>query len=252
MYSQVNTTGGGRIREGHGCDEDFAYRFRDSNTNHQRPIMRPMAIRLGIVEDNALLCHALSQALAGDGFEVIFSVGSAQEALSRKNEAPIDVLIADVHLGEGLTGFDVSLEWQARQPDIGVIYLTSYEDPRVVVGNRSPQVAKNSIHLVKASIVEGTELTEAITRVAAHEGSDIIERSGPLAKLTGKQIETLALLAAGHSNLEIAKRRGITEQSVAISINRLSKALGIPSHLSRNQRVHLARVYLDHTNRPDD
>ncbi len=138
-----------------------------------------MAIRLGIVEDNALLRHALSQALAGDGFEVIFSVGSAQEALSRKNEAPIDVLIADVHLGEGLTGFDVSLEWQARQPDIGVIYLTSYEDPRVVVGNRSPQVAKNSIYLVKASIVEGTELTEAITRVAAHEGSDIIERSGP-------------------------------------------------------------------------
>ena len=72
--------------------------------------MRPMAIRLGIVEDNALLRHALSQTLAGDGFEVIFSVGSAQEALSRKNEAPIDVLIADVHLGEGLTGFDVSLE----------------------------------------------------------------------------------------------------------------------------------------------
>ncbi|MEK9578408.1 MAG: LuxR C-terminal-related transcriptional regulator, partial [Aquiluna sp.] len=66
----------------------------------------------------------------------------------------------------------------------------------------------------------------------------------PLAKLTDRQIQTLALLAEGLSNKEIARKRGITEQSVAISINRISKALGVSQHLDRNQRVHLARVYL--------
>ena len=57
-------------------------------------------------------------------------------------------------------------------------------------------------------------------------------------------METLRLLAEGKSNREIARVRGITEQSVAISVNRISKALGIPSHLEKNQRVHLARVFL--------
>ncbi|MBT5617193.1 MAG: hypothetical protein HOJ70_05520, partial [Microbacteriaceae bacterium] len=58
------------------------------------------------------------------------------------------------------------------------------------------------------------------------------------------QMETLRLLAEGKSNREIARVRGITEQSVAISVNRISKALGIPSRLEKNQRVHLARVFL--------
>ena len=204
-----------------------------------------MGIRLGLVEDNNLLRHALGGALNQDGFEVIFSSQTAGEALAHRGSMQIDVLVVDLHLGEGLTGLDVSLAWQETQPDLGVVYLTSFEDPRVVVGGKWPKIARNSLYLIKAQVVEGTELADAIRRVAAHEGSDNLERVGPLSKLTEKQMETLSLLAAGHSNLEIAKQRGISEQSVAISINRLSKVLEIPSHLDRNQRVHLARIYLD-------
>jgi two-component system, NarL family, nitrate/nitrite response regulator NarL len=207
--------------------------------------MSDVPTRLGLVEDNGLLRHALAQALGNDGFDVVFAASTAHAALEHLDSDAIDVLVVDLHLGEGLNGLDVSLVWQKSHPDLGVVYLTSYEDPRIVVGSAWPKVARNSIYLVKAALTEGTELADAIRRVAAHDGNDTVERVGPLAKLTEKQMETLALLAAGHSNLEIAKHRGISEQSVAISINRLSKALGIPSHLTRNQRVHLARVYLD-------
>ena len=202
-------------------------------------------IRLGLVEDNGLLRHALGQALDRDGFDVCFLSPTARDSLERIGTVEIDVLVADLHLGDGLTGFDVALAWQEVTPDLGIVYLTSYEDPRIVVGGAWPRVAKNSVYLLKSSVIEGTELAAAITRVAAHEGDDSIERAGPLANLTDKQMETLALLAAGHSNSEIAKIRGISEASVAISINRLSKVLEIPSHLTRNQRVHLARIYLD-------
>jgi len=210
-----------------------------------------MSIKVGILEDNTLLRVSLSKSLESEGFEIVFSAGTATEALEHVESADIDVLVADLHLGQELNGIDVSLLWQKANPRIGVVYLTSYEDPRLVVGGAWPQVAKNSAYLVKGSITEGSELADAIKRVAEHKGDGELVKSGPLANLTDKQVETLRLLAGGKSNREIARIRGITEQSVAISINRISKALGVPSHLDRNQRVHLARVFLGGASNPD-
>ena len=105
-------------------------------------------------------------------------------------------------------------------------------------------MAENHVYLTKSSISEISELTKAIYSSLEKKGRTETKRTGPLAKLTDVQMETLSLLALGHSNKEIARIRGITEESVAISLNRISKALGVPSHMDRNQRVHLARVVL--------
>jgi two-component system, NarL family, nitrate/nitrite response regulator NarL len=178
-----------------------------------------MVIRIGIVEDDTLLRTSLAQSLVGSEREIIFSVGSAKDA-------------------------DVARVAEEHNPDIGVVYLTSYEDPRLAHGGAPVLLVKNSVYLVKQSIESGTELAEAIETVRNNKGGGLPTPATPLAKLTDRQMQTLALLAEGLSNKEIARKRGITEQSVAISINRISKALGLSQHLDRNQRVHLARVYL--------
>jgi DNA-binding NarL/FixJ family response regulator len=206
--------------------------------------MGRMSIKVGIVEDNALLRSSLATSLAGKDCKVVFTAAAAIEAIDHIEKSSIDVLLADVHLGGELNGIDVSLVWQKAHPEIGVVYLTSYEDPRTAIGSGWPEVAKNSLYLVKDSITDGSEVLKAIKTVAENKGSDRITKSGPLAALSDKQMETLRLLAEGKSNREIARVRGITEQSVAISVNRISKALGIPSRLEKNQRVHLARVFL--------
>ena len=200
--------------------------------------------RIGIVEDNDLLRLSLGTSLAQENLEIVFSVSTALEALELIETAKIDVLIADLHLGETINGIDVSLLWQKAHPDVGVVYLTSYEDPRLISGGKSPVMADNSVYVTKSSISEIDQLVQAINLSLEKKGAPKNARTGPLAKLTDVQMETLSLLALGHSNKEIARIRGINEESVAISLNRISKALGLPAQMDRNQRVHLARVVL--------
>ena len=200
--------------------------------------------RIGIVEDNDLLRLSLGTSLAQENLEIVFSVSTALEALELIETAKIDVLIADLHLGETINGIDVSLLWQKAHPDLGVVYLTSYEDPRLISGGKSPVMADNSIYLTKSSISDIDQLIQAINLSLEKKSAPQNARTGPLAKLTDVQMETLSLLALGHSNKEIARIRGINEESVAISLNRISKALGLPAQMDRNQRVHLARVVL--------
>ena len=209
-----------------------------------RVVFSLVVIRLGIVEDDTLLRTSLEQSLRYSKREICFSAGSAKEAIESLSTVAIDVLVADVHLGTELSGIDVARVAEEYNPDIGVVYLTSYEDPRLALNGAPAQLVKNSVYLVKQSVQSGTELDEAIVTVASKKGSGLPQSKSPLSKLSDRQIQTLALLAAGHSNKEIARIRGITEQSVAISINRISKSLGISSQLDRNQRVHLARVFL--------
>jgi two-component system nitrate/nitrite response regulator NarL len=201
-------------------------------------------IRIGIVEDNDLLRLSFGTSLVQANIEIVFSVSSAVEALQLIETAKIDVLIADLHLGETINGIDVSLLWQKAHPDLGVVYLTSYEDPRLISGGKSPLLADNSVYITKSSISEIDQLIQAINLSLKKTGAPKNTRTGPLAKLTDVQMETLSLLALGHSNKEIARIRGINEDSVAISLNRISKVLGLPAQMDRNQRVHLARVVL--------
>ncbi|NQV92063.1 MAG: response regulator transcription factor [Candidatus Aquiluna sp.] len=201
-------------------------------------------IRIGIVEDNSLLRLSLGTSLVQKDLEIVFSVSTARDALELIETAKIDVLIADLHLGETINGIDVSMLWQRAHPQLGVVYLTSYEDPRLISGGKSPVLADNSVYVTKSSISDIDQLIQAINLSLEKKGAQKNARTGPLAKLTDVQMETLSLLALGHSNKEIARIRGINEESVAISLNRISKALGLPAQMDRNQRVHLARVVL--------
>ena len=206
--------------------------------------MTKSPIRIGIVEDNDLLRLSLGTSLIQANIEIVFSVSSALEALELIETAKIDVLVADLHLGETINGIDVSLLWQKAHPDLGVVYLTSYEDPRLISGGKSSLLADNSVYVTKSSISQIDQVIQAINLSLEKTGAPKNTRTGPLAKLTDVQMETLSLLALGHSNKEIARIRGINEDSVAISLNRISKALGLPAQMDRNQRVHLARVVL--------
>ena len=206
--------------------------------------MHDSRTRIGLVEDNSLLRLAVTSSLEKEAVDVVFSVGTALGALELIGKSSIDVLIVDLHLGETINGIDVSLLWQKAQPNLGVVYLTSYEDPRLINGGKSPVLAKKSVYLTKTSITDIDQLLSAITSTMGEGTVDERVRTGPFAGLTDVQMETLSLLALGHSNNEIAKIRGINEDSVAMSLNRISKVLGLPAQMNRNQRVHLARVIL--------
>jgi DNA-binding NarL/FixJ family response regulator len=70
-------------------------------------------------------------------------------------------------------------------------------------------------------------------------------RSGPLSSLSSLQIEILKDIASGLSTAEIARTRGVSEQAIDKSINRISKNLGIPKTTDTNLRVQIVRAYFE-------
>jgi DNA-binding NarL/FixJ family response regulator len=63
--------------------------------------------------------------------------------------------------------------------------------------------------------------------------------------MSSVQIEILKDVAAGLSTSEIARNRGVSEQAIDKSINRISKNLGIPKSADLNMRVQIVRAYFE-------
>jgi len=66
----------------------------------------------------------------------------------------------------------------------------------------------------------------------------------PLAGLSAREREVLALLAEGHSNAAIGKRLFITEAAVGKHVGNIFSKLGLPPDLDVNRRVLAVLTYL--------
>lgn len=199
-----------------------------------------------IVEDDDLTRVSMTAVISSAGFEVIASTKTSAEALDSANALFPSVALVDLHLGRGPNGIDVAYELRKNDPQIGIVFLTTYDDPRLISDTRG--LPQGSQYLLKSTVSDVQEIIEAIER--SLQGSSRREnnvRTGALSELSNVQLATLSLLAQGLSNTEIAKRRHVTEKSVEAVINRLAKALSLPQSEQTNQRVQLAKIYFEST-----
>ena len=202
-----------------------------------------MGIRLAVVEDDAFTRMTLVAALKAKGLNVVIAASDAAEAALLGQIHSIDAAILDLHLGVGPTGIDVAQAMRRRNPSIGIVFLTSFDDPRLL-STALPQLPGNCQYLTKSSIGEVEQLVNAIQLAIVGRGNTSGKmKNHALGKFTDSQIETLRLVAQGLSNAEIARRRFVTERAVEVSISRVAKALGLESDSARNQRVHMAKVF---------
>ena len=199
-----------------------------------------------MVEDDDFTRLMIVTALRSQGIDVVLETAEASTALEQAKSADIDVALLDLQLGKGPTGIDLAVALRRDAPKLGILFLTSYEDPRLLNPNL-PELPFGSVYLNKKSISEIETLLEAIN-LAKQPRAVVAKRvsktkTGPIASLTDTQLETLRLMAQGLSNAEIAKRRYVTEKSVETSIARLAKTMGLVQDPTKNQRVHMAKVY---------
>lgn len=202
-----------------------------------------MTYKLLILEDDPFARLSISSATTNLGLAPIIVESSPNIALDKAAKVMPDAAILDLHLGSGATGLDVAVALRKLNPEIGIVLLTSYEDPRLL--NPSlPKPPSGTVYLVKKDIENLKELGEAV-ELSVSQGVTKSDSKNTTAfgKMTDSQIETLRLIANGLSNSEIAKQRFITEKSVELTITRLSKKLGIAGSPDYNQRVRIARIY---------
>jgi len=205
--------------------------------------------RILVVEDDAFTRTSIVGALASNGIDVIDSVATSAEAVTSFEKHKPDAVLLDLDLGYGPTGLDLARAFRLRNPNIGLVMLTTYADPRLLRANL-PAIPAGTEYLVKSNIGEIKIVSEAInlaiynssnTNTKPKQSRNDIPRD--LQGMTDIQIETLRMVAQGHTNSEIAKQRFVSEKAVEQTIAKIAKALDIPAATNQNQRVHIARVY---------
>ena len=107
--------------------------------------------KIGVLEDDSLMRLALRESLRSLGHEVVFDSGSASDFVSHARSRHIEVALLDVHLGSGITGIDVGYTLRGIYPDMGLVFLTSFADPRLI-SSSNITLPQGSIYVEKSKI----------------------------------------------------------------------------------------------------
>lgn len=219
-----------------------------------------MPVTAAVVEDDPFTRTMLVATLRAQGVEVVIDTGEPSAALEAAGRLRPHVAVLDLHLGAGPTGVELAHALRKVDRGIGIVVLTSFDDPRLL-STRLPPLPPATQYVTKREVervdVLLRAMKDAVEAARRDPGTGGARRSGDVevadatagearrvVDLTDSQLETLRLLAEGHSNATIAARRHVTERSVETTIGRIARALGLAPDATRNQRVHMARVYL--------
>jgi DNA-binding NarL/FixJ family response regulator len=203
--------------------------------------------RIILVENDPFTRATLGDALALHGFDVRARAANAAEALDAQRINDPHVALLDIDLGLGASGIDVAIALRAKNPHIGIVFLTTYKDPRLV-HTKLPPLPDGAIYLNKLEMNSTNSLVAQISLAMLKPTTRRTLpwlRGGILSAMSETQIEIMKELANGKSTSEIARSRGVSEQAIDKSINRISKNLGIPKSADSNLRVLIVRAYFE-------
>jgi DNA-binding NarL/FixJ family response regulator len=201
----------------------------------------PLA-RILIVEDDPLLRSSLAAALEASGFDIRTSVATAREAVAAVDADGVDVALLDIDLGVGPTGVDVANALRKLLPRVGIVFLTSYLDPRFSRAN-SATLPVGSRYITKQDLGGITKVATTLLQAKYQPLTPVKPQSHSAQGLSEQQIEVLKLIAEGLNNGEIANRLAISEKGVEHLITRTSRALGVGREGGLNLRVQLLKSF---------
>lgn len=199
-----------------------------------------------VVEDESIVRSLVASGLTALGYQVR-SASSAAEARAIASEFEPEVYCLDIELGQGANGLDLAHAIQLSNPKAAFVFLTNLPDPRFI-GGEVKTLPRGAAYLYKANLSDPHELGFAIESALRNSvNSNLRDDKNllhPLHKLSKSQIDVLQMIALGMSNHEIAEARGTTLRAVENLINRACSAVNIADEFGSNQRVKLARLFI--------
>ena len=214
-------------------------------------------LRVVIGEDSVLLLAGLVKLLESGGFEVVATAGDGDALVAVVDREQPDLVIADVRMPPTHTdeGIRAALAIRGRWPDIAILVLSQYVEERYAADLLSANTSSVG-YLLKDRVADVTEFLDALRRVAAggtaldpEVVAQLLLRRGadPLAPLTQRERDVLALMAEGRANPEIAATLVITESAVSKHINSIFAKLGLHPRDTGHRRVLAVLRYLGAT-----
>jgi DNA-binding NarL/FixJ family response regulator len=212
-------------------------------------------LRVVVADDDVLLREGVASLLGEAGYEVIDRVGDAGALIDAVRAGQPDLVVADIRMPPTNTseGIEVARAIRAEFPRIGVLLLSAHVELETAIDFL--QSGERIGYLLKNRILEVADLVDALERIAL--GGAVIDpvlvrellaqqrRTDPLAVLTGREREVLALVAEGRSNSGIAHRLWISEGAVEKHVRNILAKLQLPATDDDHRRVLAVLLFLD-------
>ncbi|GAA0437192.1 DNA-binding response regulator [Acrocarpospora corrugata] len=222
-----------------------------------------MRIRLVVAEDSYLIREGLRLLLATQDYvDLVASVASLPELTAVVDEHLPDVVLTDVRMppGDRDEGIRFAEGLTSSHPRIGVVVLSQHLEPDWAL-RLFAAGASGRAYLLKERVGDAAQLRNAIESVAAggsfldpHVVEALVrtrtrQAPSPLASLTPREREVLALIATGLSNTAIMNRLVLSERTVEKHITSLLAKFDLdPADPQVNRRVRAVLLYLSSQN----
>src|SRR4051794_41158282 len=215
--------------------------------------MPPM--RVAVADDDVLLREGIASLLERSGFEVVGQAGDGSELLALVRSREPDLVIVDIRMppDHETEGLDAARVIRAEMPGTGIVLLSAH-----VEFDRAMELlaeGERTGYLLKSRVTDVTDFLESLERIV--EGGSVVDpglvmelvsarrRDDPLADLTAREREVLALMAEGRSNAGIARRLWVTPGTVEKHVHSIMMKLTLPESDDDHRRVLAAIRFLD-------
>jgi DNA-binding NarL/FixJ family response regulator len=208
-----------------------------------------------IADDDVLLREGLASLLERSGFQVVGQAGDAPGLLALVREREPDLVIVDIRMppGHATEGLEAARVIREERPETGILLLSAH----VEVEQAMELLASGHCvgYLLKSRVAAVGEFVEAIERI--RRGGSVVDpslvqelfaarrRDDPLALLTRREREVLALMAEGRSNAGIARALWITEGTVEKHVRSILARMRIPETTDDHRRVLAVVAFLE-------
>lgn len=211
--------------------------------------------RVLLAEDDVLLRQGLASLLEQSEFEVVGQTGDSVWILPLVRDLSPDLVVVDIRMPptHSTEGLDAAREIRREFPAIGILVLSAHAE----VEHAMELLASGQRigYLLKSRVTDVGDFIETMERIL--RGGSVMDpalvqelvnarRDGdPLAELSPREHEVLALMAEGRSNSGIARRLWVTEATVEKHVRHVFVKLRLPETSDDHRRVLAVVRYLD-------
>lgn len=212
-------------------------------------------LRIVLADDAVLLREGLIRLLTEQGHDVVAVVGDGPSFVDAARSLRPDVSIVDVRMPPSFTdeGLRAAVAVRTEQPGAPVLVLSQYVEISYaddLLADRAGGVG----YLLKERVADIAEFEANLHRVAA--GGTVLDPEvvaqllvrrrahDPLAELTPREREVLALMAEGRSNAAIARLLVISDGAVEKHVGNIFTKLGLTPDDEQNRRVLAVLAFL--------
>jgi two-component system response regulator NreC len=195
-------------------------------------------LRTLIVDDHAIVRVGIRSLLEGDtSIEVIGEAENGEEAIKKVKELVPELVLMDLAMPE-MNGIDATRRIKEEFPDVHVLVLTMHDDEEfflpVLKAGASGYVVKESepqelLHAIKVVRSGDVFLSPAVAKsiLAILFESTSKEKREEYNKLTNREREVSQMIAAGHTNRQIAEMLFLSMRTVEKHRQSILRKLGL-------------------------